>query len=161
MHLADGTEDPKTKAPAISLLLAYAAMIPIAAGALASMTIGPKRAPAVTRLTIAWSGGVLCFLSGVRRGLSFRQADGPTLAQLAAMMWLFLLGTGALVIPRRLPSLVLLLIGYASMASLDPAAARHREAPRYFARLRPAQMLVPVISLLVLIARDGRLPRDS
>ena len=33
MHLTQGTEDPKTHTPAISLFLAYVAMLPIAGGA--------------------------------------------------------------------------------------------------------------------------------
>ena len=39
------------------------------------------------------------------------------------------------------------------MAVLDPLAASHGEAPRYFARLRPVQLLIPVASLAVLLWR--------
>ena len=155
MPLTDGEEDPKTRAPAISLLLANAAMVPIALGAAASLLSGNDRRPAITRLTIAWAGAVLCFLAGVRRGLSFRQAGGSTLGQVGATLWLFVLGAAALVSPRRDAALVLLLSGHASLATLDPKAARRGEAPRYFARLRPVQMLVPILSLVVLLVKDA------
>ncbi len=91
--------------------------------------------PATTRLTVAWAGAALCFLAGVRRGPSFRQPGGTTLPQLLSTFWLFGLGASALLSPRRIASL--LVLGYAGMASLDPAAARRREVPRYFCRLRP------------------------
>ena len=70
------------------------------------------------------------------------------------MMWLFVTGAGALLAPRRLPALALLLLGYGSEAVLDPIAARRHEAPRYFARLRPVQLLVPIASLLLLLATE-------
>ncbi len=152
-HLTDGEEDPKARAPAISLLLAYAAMVPIAMGTTASFVLDRDRQPTVTGLTVAWAGAVLCFLAGVRRGLSFRQPGGSTVAQVATMLWLFVLGAGALVSPRRGAALVLLPLGYGSMAVLDPKAAGRDEAPRYMARLRPTQMLVPILSLMVLLAR--------
>ena len=150
-HLTRGTEDPKAHTPPISLFLAYIAMLPIAAGAAASLVF---RSPAVVRLTIAWSGSILCFLAGVKRGLSFRQKGGPTLTQLASMLWLFVASAAALLSPWRVPSLVLLLLGYGSEALLGPIAARREEAPRYFARLRPVQMMIPVASLLVLLAME-------
>lgn len=152
-HLTQGTEDPKTHTPAISLFLAYIAMVPLASGAAASLVF---RSPAIVRLTTAWAGAILCFLAGVKRGLGFRQKGGPTVAQLASMMWLFVPGALALLMPWRIPSLVLLLFGYGSEAVLGPVAAGRGEAPRYFARLRPAQMLIPVASLAVLLAVERR-----
>ena len=155
-HLTDGEEDPKAHTPALSLLLAYAAMVPIAMGTAASLVLDRDRRPTVTGLTVTWAGAVLCFLAGVRRGLSFRQPGGSTVAQVAAMFWLFVLGAGALLSPRRGAALVLLLLGYGSMAVLDPKAAERQEAPRYLTRLRPVQMLVPILSLVVLLVRDER-----
>lgn len=152
-HLTHGSKDPKAHTPAISLFLAYVAMVPIASGAAMSLAF---RSPAVVRLTTAWAGSVLCFLAGVKRGLSFRQEGGPTLAQLASMLWLFVRGAAALLSPWRVPSLVLLLLGYGSEALLGPVAARRKEAPRYFARLRPVQMMIPVASLLLLLATARR-----
>ena len=60
---------------------------------------------------------------------------------------LFTLGAGSLLSPRRVPALVLLLLSYGSEIVLDPAAARGGEAPCHFARLRPAQLLIPMAGL--------------
>ena len=151
-HLSNKREDIQAHTPAISLFLAYVAMVPLVAGAVLAIIVTPAWTPEVVRLTAAWATAVLCFLSGVRRGLSFRQPGGPTVAQLAAMLWVFVLGAGSILVPWRTASIVLLLIGYASLAIIDPIAAEREEAPRYFARLRPVQMLLPVASLLILLA---------
>ena len=152
MHLADGKEDPKQHTPPISLVLAYLPMLLLAAGAASTWLITTETG-LIMRLCITWSGALLCFLAGVRRGLSFRQEDGPTLAQLATMFCLFTLGVASLLSPWTIPALLLQLLGFAALAILDPIAARRGEAPRYFQRLRPAQMVIPVLSLLLLLAR--------
>ena len=153
VHLSDGTEDPSPRTPWESLLLAYAAMVPIVGGAVACLVVTGATAGVAVHLTIIWSGAVLCFLSGVRRGLSFRQEGGPLLSQLATMLWLFVLGAGSLLSPFALASLVMQLLGYSTMAIYDPRAAQDGEAPRYFQRLRPVQMLIPIVSLIVVIVR--------
>jgi hypothetical protein len=149
---SDGTEDPKGRAPWESFVLAYAAMVPVVAGSVAAWVLADGDGM-VADLTSAWAGGVVCFLAGVRRGLSFRQEGGPTLAQLAAMLWLFVLGVGSLLLPWLVVALGLQIAGFATMAVLDPVAARRREVPRYFARLRPVQMLVPIVALAALLVR--------
>lgn len=148
----DHTEDRQTRPPPLSLFLAYAAVVPIPIAALLSLMTDFTVSLWLARLTVVWSGAVLCFLAGVRRGLSFRQEGGATFGQLAAMLWLFLLGALALLLPWRVPALVLLLVGYASLALLDPMASHRGEAPRYFVHLRPLQMLIPVLGLIVLLA---------
>ncbi len=150
-RLGDGKEDPRARTPWVSLLLAYAAMVPVVAGSAAAWAWPGDGL--VAELTAAWAGGVLCFLAGVRRGLSFRQPGGPTLAQIAAMLWRFVLGVGSLLLPWLVPTLGLQIAGFATMAVLDPVAARRREAPRYFARLRPVQMLVPIVALGALLVQ--------
>ena len=152
LQLPKGTEDPMQHAPCISLLLAYAAVVPILAGVVWSLGSGHEASLPV-RLTIAWAGAVLCFLAGVRRGLSFRQRHGPTLIQLATMLWLFVLAAASLLSPWPLGSLLLQIAGYGTMAVADPAAARRGEVPVYFQRLRPAQMLLLTLSLTVLALR--------
>ena len=69
------------------------------------------------------------------------------------MLWLIVLGAVALLSPWPFVSLLLELIGYATLALADPVAARRGEAPRYFARLRPVQMLIPLACLVALLAR--------
>jgi hypothetical protein len=152
IRLASGPEDRKSRTPLESFLLAYAAMVPLVAAAVA-VWVFPAVADIVIRLAIAWAGALLTFFAGVHRGLSFRQADGPRLSQLSSMLWLFSLGVTSLISPWPGPALVLQLAGFISLAVLDPIAARYGEAPRYFARLRPVQLLLPVASLLALLVR--------
>ncbi len=68
------------------------------------------------------------------------------------MLWLFALALLALASPWPAASCVLLLAGYASVAVLDLAAARHGEAPGFFASRRPLKMLIALVSLAVLTA---------
>ncbi|MFC0410102.1 DUF3429 domain-containing protein [Roseomonas elaeocarpi] len=151
-HLAAGTEDPQTRTPLVSLVLAYAAMIPVVVGAVAVWLL-PAQAPAILRVTLILAGALLCFFSGVRRGLSFRQPGGPTLTQLATTILFFGLGFASLLSPWPLVSVLILLAGYLAMIILDPIAARRGEAPRYFSRLRPVQLLLPIASLASLLIR--------
>ena len=149
IRLADGTEDPQARSPLESLLLAYAAMVPFICAAVAGLVL--RDTALVARLAAVWGGGLLCFFAGVNRGLSFRQPGGPVLTQLAAMLWLFLAGMLSLLSPWPAASLVLEIVGFASMILLDSEAARHGEAPRYFGRLRRVQMMIPILSLAVLL----------
>lgn len=146
LHLARGTEQTSPKTPLISLFLAYVAMLPlIACAGLAVLA----RNPILAHFAALWSGGLLCFFAGVRRGLSFRQSAGPTVAQLGGMLWLFCAGIATLLTAF----LLLPLIAFASMMALDIAATHRREAPRYFARLREVQLWLPILSLLTLILK--------
>jgi hypothetical protein len=146
LRLAAGTEQTSPKTPLISLLLAYAAMLPlIACAALALLS----RNPILPHLAAIWSGGLLCFFAGVRRGLSFRQSGGPSFGQLAGMLWLFCAG----IVTLLTAFLLLPLIAFASMMLLDIVATNRREAPRYFARLREVQLWLPIFSLLTLILK--------
>ena len=67
-------------------------------------------------------------------------------------MWRY--GCGLLALAVWLPAAFALLIaGYLGVALFDPWAARHGEAPRYFARLRPPQMAVALAGLAILLLR--------
>ena len=144
------TVEERAVVPLDGLLLGYGPMLPFPA-AVAAMLLGPAAlAEVAPALVVLWGAAILMFLGGVRRGLSFRTPGGPRLSQIAMMLWLFLAGLGALMLPGPW-ALVLLLAGYASLMVLDPIAARREEAPLYFARLRPSQMAIPVASLAALL----------
>lgn len=98
----------------------------------------------------AWSAVILIFLAGVVRGLSFFTQGGPRPGQLAIMAWRFACGSAALILPPVL-ALPVLAVGYLSALLYDPFAARTGAAPRYFAKLRPPQMLVALAGLLLLL----------
>ena len=135
--------------PRAGFLLAYGAMAPLMAAAVAAW-IDPV-AETVVALTILWGAALLLFFSGVRRGLSFRTEGGARPAQLVMMSWLFAAGLAALIVPGKAPALLILLGGFASLGLFDPPAARRGEAPVYFAPLRRRQMLVPVVALAVVL----------
>ena len=137
--------------PLLDLVLGWGAMLPFPAATLAAW-LGWAEA---VGWIVLWGGAVLCFLSGVRRGLSFRAVGGPTLLQLAVFAWLFAAGLAALVVPWPALALLILIMGFGSLVWLDPAAAERGEAPLYFARLRPWQMAVPVASLIAMMPLMG------
>lgn len=141
--------------PWLAVVLGYGPMLPLAAGAAAAWsTSGFWRDEAVV-LTVLWGCAILAFLAGVRRGLSFRTEGGETLVQIVTMFGLFVLALASLVAVfhgLQAVAATSLLIGFAAMLALDPVAARRGEAPLYFARLRPPQMAVAVVSLVALLA---------
>ena len=143
------TEPAET--PWLGVFFGYIAMVPFVIGALAFWLAGEPWRGAALSITLFWGCAILTFLSGVRRGVSFRTPGGVTAAQVATMLWLFGLGFSAIVLTAlALPvwAAALLILGYLSLQVLDPIAARKLEAPLYFARLRPVQMAIPVLCLL-------------
>jgi hypothetical protein len=94
------------------------------------------------QLTALWGSAIILFLSGVRRGLSFRTEGNLTWSQMTTMLALFCLGFFSPVafwLDQVIWVLVLLLAGFSSIFVLDPIAARRGEAPLYFERLRRHQ----------------------
>ncbi len=141
--------------PWLSVVFGYGPMLPFVGGAALVWLLPPKASEAVFGLTLLWGCAILTFLSGVRRGVSFRTEGGARATQIVTMLGLFLLGFGALVafaLGFVVAALVLLMIGYTTIAVLDPIAARRGEAPLFFERLRPFQMPLAVLGLGALLA---------
>lgn len=149
-HRRTQTITERARVPWDAIVFGYGAMVPFPLTVIAVWLGGPALGALAVRLVVIWGALVLVFLAGVRRGLSFRTPGGPRWMQIAMMLWLFLAGLGALALPT-LVAMILLALGYLSLLVLDPIAARHDETPLYFARFRPWQMAVPVVSLLLLI----------
>ena len=143
------------RVPWLSVVFGYGPMLPVLAGAAAAWAgRGEAWGEGALTLTLLWACAILLFLSGVRRGLSFRTEGGARLSQIATMLGLFSLGFAALVLTmldRSVAALVLLLLGYTAIAVLDPIAARRGEAPLYFARLRPTQIPLALLGLAALL----------
>ncbi|RYB04209.1 DUF3429 domain-containing protein [Lichenibacterium ramalinae] len=143
------TEPAET--PWLGVFFGYIAMVPFVIGVLAFWLAAEPWRGAALAITLLWGCAILTFLSGVRRGVSFRTPGGVTAGQIVTMLWLFCLGFAAIVLTAvalPLAAAVLLLLGYISLEVFDPMAARKLEAPLYFARLRPAQMAIPVVCLI-------------
>jgi len=139
--------DTPARTPRLSLLLGYGPVVLIVLLAMLALA-GFAWAVPLARL---WAAAILIFIAGVARGLSFFTQGGPRASQIAVMMWRFVCGLAALALPERWAFLVLAL-GYLSALAYDPHAARHGEAPRFFAQLRPPQMIVALTGLLILSA---------
>lgn len=136
--------------PWLSVVFGWGAMVPLALAALGAWTLEGAAAELAATLGLIWGAALVLFLAGVRRGLSFRTPGGPRPGEIAAMLWLFGLGFAALLTPAAL-SAALLALAFASLAVLDPRAARRGEAPPFFARLRPAQMAAPTLAAAALL----------
>ena len=111
------------------------------------------------QLTALWGTAILLFLSGVRRGLSFRTEGGPTWRQMATMLTLFCLGSSSLAaiwLHFVAWALVPLIVGYSAIFSLDPIAADAGEAPLYFRTLRRLQMPIIILALMIAILIAAR-----
>ncbi len=141
--------------PLLGLILGYGATVPFLAGVAGAAVLSDAAwARLCVDFTVLWGAAILLFLAGVRRGLSFRTPGGPTVSEIADSMWYFAAGFVSLLlwglrasVGSQEPAIILLLVGYASLIVLDVRAAHHLEAPPYFARLRPVQMLIPIASL--------------
>lgn len=145
---ADQTADP-VAVPALSLVLGFGPMLPILAAGLAALLWGdPLRAVAIVAGT-GWATAILLFIAGVRRGYGFAVRARPRLGTLIATFALFFAALLALPVFLLSPvaGVLLLMLGYAGVAVLDPLAARRGEAPRHFARLRLPQMAVGLLGL--------------
>lgn len=144
--------------PTLDILFAFGPIVPFVAGAILAWWLTGPRAFLVLQATALWGCAILLFLSGVRRGLSFRTEGGPTLAQLATMLMLYGLGLSALAaawLDALAQAFGLLLAGYVAIVVLDPIAARRGEAPLYFDRLRRLQMPFAILSLASALVRLG------
>lgn len=119
------------------LVLAWAAVVPVALLAWAAWAVRDGDGPEwVSTLAAIWSGALLAFFSGVRRGLTFSEAAGARPAEVATFLALFALGVLTLLF--RSPALGT--VGLALTGLVDALAARRREAPVYFGALRPVQL---------------------
>jgi hypothetical protein len=146
----------------LGLILGYGATLPFVGGAAAAAFLGEDLARTAVHFTVLWGAAILLFLSGVRRGLSFRTPHGPTVSQIATSLWYFAGGFASLLfwasreeLGSAQPALAVLLVGYISVIVLDVPAARRLEAPPYFARLRPLQMMIPIVCLGYLLIFGG------
>jgi hypothetical protein len=135
------------------LLLGSAALLPLVLAAGAAWIVSPRVAAAIIVAAAGWSGALLAFLAGVRRGLTFSEAGGPEAREIASMLWVFALGVATLLLRYTPAALGLAMVGFASVAVLDRRAARRLQAPPYFAVFRPIQMVVTLAALAALLAK--------
>lgn len=142
-------EDASAAGP-MDVALAWGTVAPFVACALAAwLTRGAAQAVAMS-LAIIWGGAILAFAAGVRRGLGLRNSRW---AQVAVVLWAFVLAFGSMIALKPLTSLGLLILGYSSLALLAHHSARRTEVPPPFGRFRAVQMAVAALCLCAVAAR--------
>lgn len=134
----------------VDLALGSAAIAPIVIAGLAVWIMPQTAGVQLAILAVMWSGALLAFFAGVRRGLSFSELNGARWSELTSMLWLFALGVLTLIFESPLFGA----IGFASLAVLDSLAARRLQAPVYFRRFRPVQMAIATAGLALILARE-------
>ncbi|MCC4297885.1 DUF3429 domain-containing protein [Aurantimonas coralicida] len=135
--------------PLVGRLFAYGAMLPLLAGALVLWFAPEAQSFLALNLTLFWGASVLLFIAGVRRGASLSQTGGAAIAELVAMLGLFLAGVASLVATIwafPLVAALLQIAGFAGLAILDRVAAPN-DGPLPVERLRSLQICVPVAVL--------------
>ena len=138
--------------PPLSILLGYGPVAVLPVLAMVSAALPPQPGFNLLLGGQLWAAGVLIFMGGVRRGLSFDRNPEHTLRQLIGSFLYFFFGLGAMIVPIGY-AFLLLIIGYAIGGVLDRKAARAGEAPRHFAQLRPIQAAIAIIGLGALLGR--------
>lgn len=111
-------------------------------------------------LVLAMSRWCRCRGVGGSRLQTF--GGGPTASRIGVMFSTFGLGLGVLLLPRRRPSLLLLVTGSVMLEAPDREAAQTRQQSRSFALLRPTRMLPTLIDLSAMLCNrsDGGCDRD-
>jgi hypothetical protein len=114
--------------PGLDVVFGFGPTLPFVLGAALAWWLPQPWRQVALQATALWGMAILLFLSGVRRGPSFRTQGGPTLRQIATMLALFGLGAcslGAIWLDAATLALVLLLAGYCAIFVRDP----HRLLP--------------------------------
>jgi hypothetical protein len=151
--MTDPTDPTDLRVPLDGIVFGYGPMLPLVAAAVGAWALPPPWPAIATHLAIVWGALILVFVAGVRRGYGFGNPRASTPVEIATMLVYFVFGGLALVMPDVRMSLALLLAGFALVPLLDRRAAHRGDAPAYFARLRPPQMALAVVSLAALLAR--------
>jgi hypothetical protein len=149
------TVNERESVPLSSVMLAYGPIGLMAAGAIGALWYTGELRVEIIRLTILWSATILAFLAGVRRGLSFRTEGGPAPVQMATMLCFFVLALGALVsvsFGHAIVASSALLFGFLIATIVDPIAAKAGQAPLFFLKLRPGQMVLGTAAMALLLA---------
>lgn len=138
------------------IVFGFGPMLPLVAAALgASLLPAPWPAHAQA-LAILYGALILAFVAGVRRGYGFGVPRVATGTAIAAMLAYFVPAGLAVLLDwagRPVAAIAILALGYAAVLLLDRRAANAGDALADFARLRPPQMAIAIISLLALLVR--------
>ncbi len=137
----------------LDLILGVSALVPLF-GAAVDVWLTASDVSFISSLAMLWSGALLAFFAGVRRGLTFSEAGGARPFELISMLWLFVMGAATVI----LESAATAVVGFMSVGVLDVVAARAEEAPPYFRLFRPVQMAFASLCLCAIVVRELTAP---
>jgi hypothetical protein len=134
------------------LALGSLAFAPLVLAAILAWVTPAGIASLIAAAAMIWSGALLAFLAGARRGLTFSEAAPPARREIVSMLWLFGAAVATLWLAPNILAIPMAIFGFASLGVLDFRAARRQEAPGYFAAFRPLQAAVAMAALIALLA---------
>ena len=146
---------PPIAIPTDSLIFGYLPMLPFVAGA-AGCWLVPSLRDLAIGLTIIWGSLIIAFVGGVRRGFGFGNSRASLRSELWTMALYVAVGGIALILGWTgfvVQAIALLAAGFLLVPVLDYQAARAGNAPAHFAALRPVQMPVAAVALMIMLAR--------
>lgn len=133
--------------PPDAKLLGFGPMLPLLMAGVAVWFLPGGWPVLAIQLAIIWAALLLAFIGGVRRGFGFAAPPASRTAEVASAAAYLTIALLALLVPRASIALALLAAGFALAALLDRRAARSGNAPAWFARLRPPQLLMGAAGL--------------
>ena len=143
-----------TRIPTLSLVFGFGPMVPFVLAALGIWILPPPWPGIALTLVLAWGALILTFIAGVRRGFGFERDSASTWVEIGTMIPpVILSGLGLLLPPFW--GLLALAAGFTLATVLDTRAARRGNAPAHFARLRPMQFPIAIISLIAIAVKIG------
>ena len=128
--------------PSDSIIFGFGPMLPLIAAGIGVWLLPPGWPVIAVQCAIIWGALILAFIGGVRRGFGFGRGAASTRSEVIAAVAYFTIAGVALLMPRAAMALALLAAGFALAALLDRRAAITGDAPAFFARLRPTQLLL-------------------
>lgn len=135
------------RAPVTSVLFGFGPMLPLVVAGAGAWVLPQPWPLLLIQLAITGAAVILAFIGGVRRGFGFGEGRASTVAEVVAAALYLLAAFAGLVVPSPSIALSILIVGYVLAALLDRRAALAGDAPSYFARLRPPQLLLGAAGL--------------
>ncbi|GBR48181.1 hypothetical protein [Gluconobacter roseus] len=151
VRIHDGMEADARRTPLEGGVLGWAAVAMLGVCLIALHVLPRTCRPFLQRFVRIWTAGLFCFFAGVHRGASFYNPKGPQLSDPVIFLIMHFFGLGVAMSPPRLSGRLAMAGTLATLAG-DVHLARQDRLPRFFVRLRPAQLLTAFI-LIALLAR--------
>lgn len=149
IRIHKGIEAEASRTPVEGGALGWAAVVMLAVCLIGRRVLPSSCAPVIERFARVWTGGLFCFFAGVHRGASFYNPKGPQVSDPVIFLAMHFLGLSTFLFSSRL-SWRLATAGMLATLAGDVHLARQNRLPHFFLRLRPMQLLVATVFLILL-----------